>query len=183
LRQDEISAALSVSHIPVREAFRQLEAQGLVRIYPNRGAVVTKLSRHEMENVMDTRIMLEVGTLNSAIGFITEQDIEKAEYYLKAFGEEQETKNFDQLNLKLHFALYTPSDNQVALAMIDQLHANVDRYLHPFYTQKEMERIKSIADHKALIDACKSHDLVLASAILRTHLEKTKIELLSSPLL
>ena len=68
LRQDEISAALSVSHIPVREAFRQLEAQGLVRIYPNRGAVVTKLSRHEMENVMDTRIMLEVGTLNSAIG-------------------------------------------------------------------------------------------------------------------
>ena len=183
LRQDEISAALSVSHIPVREAFRQLEAQGLVRIYPNRGAVVTKLSRHEMENVMDTRIMLEVGTLNSAIGFITEQDIEKAEYYLKAFGEEQETKNFDQLNLKLPFALYTPSDNQVALAMIDQLHANVDRYLHPFYTQKEMERIKSIADHKALIDACKSHDLVLTSAILRTHLEKTKIELLSSPLL
>ena len=67
--------------------------------------------------------------------------------------------------------------------MIDQLHANVDRYLHPFYTQKEMERIKSIADHKALIDACKSHDLVLASAILRTHLEKPKIELLSSPLL
>lgn len=183
LRQDEISSALSVSHIPVREAFRQLEAQGLVRIYPNRGAVVTKLSRHEMENVMDTRIMLEVGTLNSAIGFITEQDIEKAEYYLKVFSEERETKNFDQLNLRLHFALYSPSDNQIALAMIDQLHANVDRYLHPFYTQKEMERIKSIADHKALIDACKNHDLVLASAILRTHLEKTKIELLSSPLL
>ena len=36
LRQDEISAQLSVSHIPVREAFRQLDAQGLVRIYPNR---------------------------------------------------------------------------------------------------------------------------------------------------
>ena len=35
LRQDEISAQLSVSHIPVREAFRQLDAQGLVRIYPN----------------------------------------------------------------------------------------------------------------------------------------------------
>ena len=41
LRQDEISAQLSVSHIPVREAFRQLDAQGLVRIYPNRGAVVS----------------------------------------------------------------------------------------------------------------------------------------------
>ncbi len=183
LRQDEISAALSVSHIPVREAFRQLEAQGLVRIYPNRGAVVTKLSRHEMENVMDTRIMLEVGALNSAIGFITDQDIEKAEYYLNAFDAEMETKNFDSLNLKLHFALYGPSNNQVALAMIDQLHANVDRYLHPFYNQKDMERIKSIAEHRSLIEACRNHDVVLASAILRTHLEKTKIELLSSPLL
>ena len=52
LRQDEISAALSVSHIPVREAFRQLEAQGLVRIYPNRGAVVTKLTKEEMANII-----------------------------------------------------------------------------------------------------------------------------------
>ena len=49
LRQDEISAQLSVSHIPVREAFRQLDAQGLVRIYPNRGAVVTKLTREELD--------------------------------------------------------------------------------------------------------------------------------------
>lgn len=183
LRQDEISAALSVSHIPVREAFRQLEAQGLVRIFPNRGAVVTKLSRHEMENVMDTRIMLEVGTLNAAIGFLTERDIENAEHALGEFEQEMETKNFDALNLKLHFSLYAPSNNQVALEMIDQLHANVDRYLHPFYVQQEVGRIKSIGEHRALIDACKNHDLVLASAILRTHLEKTKIELLSSPLL
>ncbi len=183
LRQDEISAALSVSHIPVREAFRQLEAQGLVRIFPNRGAVVTKLSRHEMENVMDTRIMLEVGTLNAAIGFLTDQDIDNAEHALSQFEQEMETKNFDALNLKLHFALYSPSNNQVAMGMIDQLHANVDRYLHPFYVRQDVERIKSINEHKALIDACKNHDIVLASAILRTHLEKTKIELLSSPLL
>ena len=43
LKQDEISAALNVSHIPVREALRQLEALGLVRIHPNRGASVTQL--------------------------------------------------------------------------------------------------------------------------------------------
>ncbi len=183
LRQDEISAALSVSHIPVREAFRQLEAQGLIRIFPNRGAVVTKLSRYEMENVMDTRIMLEVGTLHAAIGFLTDQDIEKAEQALAEFGEAPETKNLDSLNLKLHFALYAPSNNQVALTLIDQLHANVDRYLHPFYTHQEMERIKSVEEHRALINACKNHDAVLAGAILRTHLEKTKIELLKSPLL
>ena len=44
LKQDEISAALNVSHIPVREALRRLEAQGLVRIHANRGAAVTELT-------------------------------------------------------------------------------------------------------------------------------------------
>ncbi len=183
LRQDEISAALSVSHIPVREAFRQLEAQGLVRIYPNRGAVVTRLSRKELENVMDTRIMLECGTLNAAIGLMTEGDIKNAVEALEEFQMEKDIDMLDSINLKLHFALYEPSGNQVALSMIDQLHANVDRYLHPFYTQDDLKEVKSIDEHRALIEACRSRDVTLASALLRTHLESTKVALLCSPLL
>ena len=88
LRQDEISTALSVSHIPVREAFRQLEAQGLVRIYPNRGAVVTKLSCKELSDVMDTRILLEVGALRLALPHITEEDLARARELLELFSRE-----------------------------------------------------------------------------------------------
>lgn len=83
LRQDEISAALNVSHIPVREAFRQLEAQGLVRIYPNRGAIVTKLSRGEMANIMDTRIMLELGAIRAALPRMTDELLDEAEKLLE----------------------------------------------------------------------------------------------------
>ncbi len=183
LRQDEISSSLNVSHIPVREAFRQLEAQGLVRIYPNRGAVVTKLSPKELANVMDTRIMLETGILSAAVSLMTDADIEKADMYLKKFKEESDMENLDSINLKLHFALYKPSGNPVALTLIDQFHANVDRYLHPFYTVEDMPRIKNIAEHSALIDACRARDASLAKAILRTHLESTKQALLKSPLL
>lgn len=183
LRQDEISSSLNVSHIPVREAFRQLEAQGLVRIYPNRGAVVTKLSPTELANVMDTRIMLETGILSAAVSLMTDADIEKADMYLKKFKEESDMENLDSINLKLHFALYKPSGNHVALTLIDQFHANVDRYLHPFYTVEDMPCIKNIAEHSALIDACRARDASLAKAILRTHLESTKQALLKSPLL
>ena len=139
LRQDEISSALNVSHIPVREAFRQLEAQGLVRIYPNRGAVVTRLTRHELE--------------------------------------------YDTLNLQFHLALYAPCNNDVALSMIDQLHANSDRYLRPYYPKEDDSAFKSIEEHQALIDACHSKDAELACAVLRTHLESTKTLLLGSSLL
>ena len=183
LRQDEISTTLNVSHIPVREALRQLEAQGLVRIYPNRGAVVTKLCASELANVMDTRIMLETGTLGAAIPLMTDETIRKARQYLDEFNEEQNMEYLDSINLKLHFALYEPSGNKVAIGLIDQFHANVDRYLHPFYTKADMPRVKNIAEHRALIDACEAKDTVLAKAILRTHLESTKQALLRSPLL
>ena len=183
LRQDEISAALSVSHIPVREAFRQLEAQGLVRIYPNRGAVVTKLSRKEMANVMDTRILLEVGALRLAMPNITEADIAKARELLDSFSKETDHVKGAELNLELHFALYNPCDNPVLLSLIDQMHANVDRYITPFYGEENKDELYSLDDHAQFIAACESKDVELATAILRTHLQRTKNMLLKSPLL
>lgn len=184
LRQDEISTALSVSHIPVREAFRQLEAQGLVRIYPNRGAVVTKLSCKELSDVMDTRILLEVGALRLALPHITEEDLARARELLELFSKEKDPIKGAELNLKLHFSLYDPCDNQTLLSLIDQIHANVDRYITPFFGKEEVSaELYTVDEHSQIISACESKDTELATAILRTHLQRTKNLLLKSPLL
>lgn len=184
LRQDEISTALSVSHIPVREAFRQLEAQGLVRIYPNRGAVVTKLSCKELSDVMDTRILLEVGALRLALPHITEEDLARARELLELFPKEKDPIKGAELNLKLHFSLYDPCDNQTLLSLIDQMHANVDRYITPFFGKEEVSaELYTVDEHSQIISACESKDTELATAILRTHLQRTKNLLLKSPLL
>lgn len=184
LRRDEISTALSVSHIPVREAFRQLEAQGLVRIYPNRGAVVTKLSCKELSDVMDTRILLEVGALRLALPHITEEDLARARELLELFSREKDPIKGAELNLKLHFSLYDPCDNQTLLALIDQMHANVDRYITPFFGKEEVSaELYTVDEHSQIISACESKDTELATAILRTHLQRTKNLLLKSPLL
>lgn len=184
LRQDEISTALSVSHIPVREAFRQLEAQGLVRIYPNRGAVVTKLSCKELSDVMDTRILLEVGALRLALPHITEEDLARARELLELFSKEKDPIKGAELNLKLHFSLYDPCDNQTLLSLIDQMHANVDRYITPFFGKEEISaELYTVDEHSQIISACESKDTELATAILRTHLQRTKNLLLKSPLL
>ena len=184
LRQDEISTALSVSHIPVREAFRQLEAHGLVRIYPNRGAVVTKLSCKELSDVMDTRILLEVGALRLALPHITEEDLARARELLELFSKEKDPIKGAELNLKLHFSLYDPCDNQTLLSLIDQMHANVDRYITPFFGKEEVSaELYTVDEHSQIISACESKDTELATAILRTHLQRTKNLLLKSPLL
>lgn len=184
LRQDEISTALSVSHIPVREAFRQLEAQGLVRIYPNRGAVVTKLSCKELSDVMDTRILLEVGALRLALPHIMEEDLARARELLELFSNEKDPIKGAELNLKLHFSLYDPCDNRTLLSLIDQMHANVDRYITPFFGKEEvLAELYTVDEHSQIISACESKDTELATAILRTHLQRTKNLLLKSPLL
>lgn len=182
LRQDEISAQLSVSHIPVREAFRQLDAQGLVRIYPNRGAVVTKLTKEELENAMDTRIILELGVIKAAVPHMTDEIIDNAEIILKEMEDEQNPNKLEDLNLKFHFTLYEAAGNPYILQLIEQLHANVDRYIRPYYTPSEAYE-QTVGEHKNLIDACRNRDVEYATAILRTHLERTKVLSMNSPLI
>jgi len=57
LRQDAIAADLQVSRIPVREALRQLEAEGLIKIVAHKGAVVSSLSSEEIEELFDIRAL------------------------------------------------------------------------------------------------------------------------------
>ncbi len=182
LRQDEISAQLSVSHIPVREAFRQLDAQGLVRIYPNRGAVVTKLTREELENAMDTRIVLELGAMRAAITHITPDIIERAQAILNEAAEETDPNKLEDLNLKFHFTLYEAANNPFMTQLIEQLHANVDRYIRPYYAPSEAYA-QTVEEHQRLLNACADKDTDLAIGLLRTHLQRTKELSKNSPLL
>ncbi|MDR7541769.1 MAG: GntR family transcriptional regulator, partial [Armatimonadota bacterium] len=73
LRQDEIARELGVSHIPVREALRQLEAEGLVRLRPYRGFEVSELSPEEVEELYEIRIPLECQALRLAFPHLTDE--------------------------------------------------------------------------------------------------------------
>ncbi|MDL2258511.1 GntR family transcriptional regulator [Eubacteriales bacterium OttesenSCG-928-K08] len=173
LRQDEISAALNVSHIPVREAFRQLEAQGLVRIYPNRGAIVTKLSLKEMIDIMDVRALLECGALRQAIPIMENETIETAEAVIQESLQITEPNRLEELNSCFHFTLYEPVQNQMLFRLIEQMHANVDRYIRAYYNESIYHQI-SKQQHMELLDACKKRDTDLAVSILYDHIDGTK---------
>src|SRR6185437_7364684 len=67
LRQDVIAAEFQVSRIPVREAFRELLAEGLIDINPNRGAVVSAVSPAEIEELFHIRALLECEVLRVSI--------------------------------------------------------------------------------------------------------------------
>src|ERR1700712_1705184 len=71
LRQDALADELGVSRIPVREALRQLEADGLVTFSPHRGAVVSSLSLEEIHELFELRADIEVDLLRRALPQMT----------------------------------------------------------------------------------------------------------------
>src|SRR6201982_4214995 len=85
LRQDAIATQYQVSRIPVREALRQLDAEGLIAIVPNRGAVVPALSPDDIGELFSIRALLEPEVLKLSIPRLTEEDFAEADAVLQKY--------------------------------------------------------------------------------------------------
>ena len=154
LRQDTLAAALNVSRIPVREALRQLEAEGLVTFFAHRGAVVAKLSLEEIRELFDVRVLLERDLLQRAIPNLGAQDIVRAQGVLddfdKAFAA-GEVRVWGQMNWRFHAALYQPANRPLTMGVVQNLSARVDRYLRlHLQIGGAIERARS--DHRRLLE-------------------------------
>jgi len=176
LKQDEISAALNVSHIPVREALRRLEAQGLVRIHPNRGAAVTELTRSELLDMMEVRATLSVMLLRSSAPLLTKVDFDAMEEVVK---QQRETANEDlvrseELNYRFHEILTSHAANSMANFLLELVHANIDRYLRASFYGTPQTREVSINEHESIIMTCREGDFEAAGNLLKDHILNAK---------
>src|SRR5919202_169118 len=85
LRQDALAEELGVSRIPVREALRQLEAEGLVTFNPHRGAVVSTLSLGEIDELFELRAEIELNLLRRALPKVGAEDLARATEILDTY--------------------------------------------------------------------------------------------------
>lgn len=174
LKQDEISAALNVSHIPVREALRQLEAQGLVTIHPNRGAVVSTLTRDQLLDMMEVRATLSVMKLKTSAPKLTEEDYAELEHIIEQQKIAVGLFEVEQLNYRFHDILGSHDENGIADRFMALIHDNIDRYLrHDFYDDPE-HRARSVDEHEKILNACKRGDYEEACDLLKGHIINAK---------
>ena len=170
LKQDEVSAALTVSHIPVREALRQLEAQGLVTIHPNRGSTVTQLTRSSLEDMMEIRASISYYIARRAIPLITEEELSELQSIIEEQKAASDLFEEERLNYKFHEVLTRNAKNKVADMFIELIHWNADRYLRDALYSDPDRRNRSIAQHQAILDACKAGELEKACDLLHEHI-------------
>ena len=175
LKQDEISAALNVSHIPVREALRRLESQGLVRIHPNRGASVTQLNRNTLLDMMEVRATLSVMSLKNGAPLLTEDDFEKLDKIIAEQKQATDLFRQEELNYEFHDLLSVHAENSVAELLMEIIHANIDRYLRRSFYTTDATREVSIHEHEQIVEACRNQDYDHAAELLRDHILNAKV--------
>lgn len=173
LRQDAIAADLQVSRIPVREALRRLEAEGLIKIVAHRGAVVSSLSSDEIQELFDMRAVLEPEVLRLSIPGLTEPDFKQAESildtYEKALWMKGDVGSWGRLNSEFHTVLYSRANRPHFMSVIRQINNNGDRYTRlQLYLTRAFERAKK--EHRMLLDLCRKRDVEAAVELLQQHI-------------
>ncbi len=172
LRQDALADELGVSRIPVREALRQLEAEGLVTFSPHRGAVVSILSLAEIDELFELRAEIECDLLRRAIPKMSPEQLDRATDVLDEFEAALaagEATRWGPLNWHFHAALYAPADRKFTMGVLQKLHQHSDRYFR-------MEVLlahggtRANEEHRAIAGAVAETDMKLAIQLMREHI-------------
>lgn len=169
LRQENLAARFAVSRIPVRDALRLLEAEGLVTIATNRGAQVTQLSRDEVAEIFHLRMLLECNCLEVAIPRMGDADLDRIERIRQRAEIDAATPEWNAGDYAFHEALYRPSGHDRQIEMIRSLRTTSDLYAAA-HRALPKERKRWLADHRAIVAACLAKRTADAAAALTAHL-------------
>lgn len=181
LRQDALAEELGVSRIPIREALSRLEGEGLVASFPHRGYVVTALSREEILELFDLRLLLEPGLMLAATPRMREHDLLDAFAILEEYDAEfhQATVHrWGELNTRYHMALYAPSGRTRTLEIVRGLLVNTDRYTRMVLTLGNGVG-QAREDHGSMLDLLRRGSANQAAALIRDHIERARSDLLA----
>jgi len=174
LRQDAIASQYHVSRIPVREALRQLDAEGLIAIVPNRGAVVPALSPNDIEELFSIRALLEPEVLKRSIPRLTEDDFSEAEAVLRKYVSElrrdDHVSSWGRLNWQFHSILYGRADQPRFMAIIRNVNNSGERYTRlQLYLTHGIKRANE--EHHQILEFCRQRDVTAACKLLRLHIQ------------
>jgi DNA-binding GntR family transcriptional regulator len=171
--EQEISSMLGISRTPVREALRLLEAEGLIRHIPARGAYVSSITTQDVEEIFSLREILEIGALRIGISRMSDAEIEEVEKVLLALDENCKDVDFFNSDRILHELIVTYSGNRRLVNFINMINAQIERIRH-ISALRPQRLEKSKTEHLAIINAIKKRDIEAASKLLYDHIENVK---------
>lgn len=169
IRQDDVARLFNISKIPVREALKRLEAEGLVEFKRHKGAIVTPVSEPEIAQIFETRAILESNAIRLSVPMMTPATFRQAQDYCDGFARETDGARWSELNWRFHSCLYLDAQRPFLVSTIRSINDRLERYLR---MQLSLSHGQGVADreHRAILAACVAGDADLASDLLYRHI-------------
>jgi DNA-binding GntR family transcriptional regulator len=173
--EGEVSDAVGVSRTPVREAFLRLEAEGMLRLYPKRGALVVPISAADVEDVMETRRLIE----RFAVGRVIELDLDLSAQLDEVIADQErhaeaeDAVAFVDADREFHRVFVAATGNAIVLRTHDSLRDQQNR-MGLAAMSAGPERMRRIVDqHRGIVEAVRRCDAGEGEALIDRHLEET----------
>jgi len=179
LRQDVLASEFGASKIPVREALVQLQSEGLVDIFPNRGFQVRPLSAAELDEVFSLRLRIEPAAAVLGAKLATAADHAAAREALGRLNDALAAEEFSssgELNRAFHLKLIVPRLQPVSAEMLSRLHTLAQRYVQA-HLRPEGRVKRASREHAALLRAWILGDSKQVRTLLHAHIASTRDDL------
>jgi DNA-binding GntR family transcriptional regulator len=179
LRQDVLASEYGTSKIPVREALVQLQSEGLVDIFPNRGFQVRPLATSELDEVFKLRLQIEPSAVARGAKLAAAADHSAAHRALDLLNQALAAEEFflsGQLNREFHLLLIVPRLQPVAAEILSRLHTLAQRYVQAHLRPEGRVR-RATREHEAMLKNWRAGNSSTARALIHSHIASTRSDL------
>jgi len=179
----EIAEKLGVSHIPVREALRRLESQGLVQLRAGRSAIVAPISKQELQSVYRLRRLIEGDIAARAVKAFTEADFEAMAAAIEIyFAPRARPDDILAHHHVFHLTLLRPAASDWDMRVLELLWNTSERYVRLVFANQlfDRERAQTLGhSHQAIIDVARAGSADRMRRIIREHLDSNEATILA----
>ena len=176
LMEIHLADKLGVSRTPVREAIRRLELEGLVTMFPRRGAEVAQITEKSMNDVLEVRRTLDALCAELACDRITEDELtslkQACDYFEQCVGT-KDAKKIAQADVALHDIIVEATGNQRLIQLVNNLSEQMYRYRFE-YIKDSSQHETLITEHRIIYQSIVDKDKDTAASAAKTHIDNQK---------
>jgi DNA-binding GntR family transcriptional regulator len=177
IRQELLAAHFGASRIPVREALKQLENEGLVVLAPNRGAWIADVNSEESIEVYKIREAVEPLAIFESVPNLTDADIDSLDATVRDLESVTTLEDYIQLDREFHLRTYSRARMPQLLAMVERFWNSTQHFRRQFVKETFAKDGLPFSDpqHLLLMDAIRGRDAEAAQVLVRLHIRRTRI--------
>lgn len=176
IKENQIAVELKVSRTPIREAFKQLESEGLIDYIPNRGCFAKGFTQQDVDDIYAVREALERLAVERAVERITPDEIKNLEEQcdlMEFYAHKKDAAKVLELNSTFHDGIYISARSRFMAQVLRSYKGYIDKTRKSaFYNETYLTAI--LEEHREILNAIKSGDKEKAVDAVSRHLESSQ---------